>query len=224
MAAAILSAAQVATGGNSAPALLSFLDAEDVGVYVQNHMDIKEEENKAAFFAEMKMKPDTKHDDTKHDVSTTLEECWAKLSPLVRFGKHDHDCKASDLVYFESLAPWEQRWVKHPLCITGASRVPDVLVAGKVKFVVYHGLSTSKVPKGAILMLTEALTKVRNPPSPLCLFHLYQRGYPTIQVASILVGLGPLDKSISNRIFTPQRKQEGGLRKRAGSKRLCPSR
>lgn len=112
VAAAILSAAQVATGGNSAPSLLSFLDAEDVGVYVQNHMDIKEEENKAAFFAEMKMKPDTKHD-TEHDVSITLEECWAKLSPLVRFGKHDHDCKASDLLYFESLAPWEQRWVKH---------------------------------------------------------------------------------------------------------------
>lgn len=37
---------------------------------------------------------------------------WAKLSPSIRLGKFDPDNEASsDLVYWESLAPWEKRRV-----------------------------------------------------------------------------------------------------------------
>lgn len=135
VAAAIRSAAAVATGGTSAPALLSYLDAEDVGVYVLNLMSRKEANNKAAFFSEMNDKIDTRTDtgtDTKPDSSTDhsthaddvdLEACWKKLPPLVRFGKYDHECKASDPAYFESLPLWEQRWVDD-------SRFRTVLVPG----------------------------------------------------------------------------------------------
>lgn len=123
VAAAIRSAAAVATGGTSAPALLSYLDAEDMGVYVLNLMAKKEAKNKADFFKEMNANIDTKTE-TKTDIKTDtttdhsthaddvdLEACWKKLPPLVRFGKHDHECKASDPAYFESLPLWEQRWV-----------------------------------------------------------------------------------------------------------------
>lgn len=103
---AIRSAAKAATGGNDAPALLSYLDAEDAGAFVINIMAAREAKNKKAELGAMKIAsgPDTSDKD--------LDKMWAKLRPSVRLGKFDiSDYKESDLEYFNSLAPWEQRWV-----------------------------------------------------------------------------------------------------------------
>lgn len=167
VAAAILSAAQVATGGNSAPALLSYLDAEDVGVYVLNIMAKKEEENKRAFFAQMDTttatltdskldtEPDTSTDstidskddikhDAKDDTSAMLENFWVNARPSVRFGKYDPS-KPSDLTYFKSLAPWEQRWVKN-------HRIGTAYIFFPVCSwwpLVYYGANEGRVPEGS---------------------------------------------------------------------------
>ncbi|CAM9095802.1 unnamed protein product, partial [Laminaria digitata] len=105
VAAAIRAAVHVVTGGNSAPSLLSYLDADDVGAYVVKVMTEKEDANKAGFFVEFQ----------GAFSDAELESMWAKLRPFVRFGKFDPAAPAddqSDRTYFESLAPWEQRWIE----------------------------------------------------------------------------------------------------------------
>ena len=100
---AFRAAAKVATGGNGAPTLLSYLDAEDAGAYVETVMAKRENDNKTEFFKALKSDPVISEADQ--------DTMWDKLRPFVRLGRFDPDVPNADKGYFESLAPWEQRWV-----------------------------------------------------------------------------------------------------------------
>lgn len=99
VAAAFRTAAEVVTGGNSTPALLSYRDAEHVGVYVENVITKKGKAHKAEYFKDFQ----------DAIPPAQLESAWSKLRPFLRFGKFDPDNEQSDRTYFEILALWEQR-------------------------------------------------------------------------------------------------------------------
>lgn len=101
VASAIRDTAKAAMGGNGAPALLSFLDVEEVAVFVERVMEEREKVNKAEYLnAEMvAVLPREK-----------LEKDWVKLRPFVRLGKFDPDNINSNRSYLDGLLPWERRY------------------------------------------------------------------------------------------------------------------
>lgn len=105
VASAVLAAGKMATGGTGAPAILSYLDAEDAGAYVMKLMDKREEDNKKKMFEEMRSAPGPDFPDAE------MEGFWAKVEPSVRLGKLEVEGQPGDLDNVDGLALWEQRWV-----------------------------------------------------------------------------------------------------------------
>lgn len=96
------------TGGSGADALLHFMDADDVGVYIEAEMRRRAKKNKADYFA---ARPGEDYED-EEEAAVVLEQrkrTWDKLGPLARLGRMYVDANADDKAYWDTLKLWEQR-------------------------------------------------------------------------------------------------------------------
>lgn len=113
----IREAADTATTGSSgADALLHYMDADDVGAYVELEMRRKDKKNKITYL-ESKGSAEIDIDDEEGKAELQLlANNWPKLNPLRRLGRNYADSTPEDKAYWNSLKPWEQRYVWRSDC------------------------------------------------------------------------------------------------------------
>lgn len=101
------------TGSSGADALLHYMDAEDVGDYIESEMKRKEKRNKAAYIERMVGAAADMDDEEVKAYLERLERDWDKLNPLARLGRKygDQIAHPDDEAYWKNLKPWERRCV-----------------------------------------------------------------------------------------------------------------
>lgn len=96
------------TGGSGADALLHYMDADDVGAYIEAEMRRRAKKNKADYFT-ARPGEDFEDEEEAAEVLEQRKRAWDKLGPLARLGRKYDDANADDKAYWDSLKLWEQR-------------------------------------------------------------------------------------------------------------------